>query len=141
MTRRLLLSYVLMAVIILAMLTVPLGINLAGKEHDRLLVAIERDARVLAAEADDSFENHNFVELPGLVRDYVRQSGGRVVMVDATGASVVDSSDLTGGAVTSRPAPRSPPPSPGASRPVSATRRRWVDRCRSSSCRSATSTR
>ena len=96
MTRRILVSYLLMTLLILAMLTVPLGLTFAARERDRLFTAIERDARVLGAESDDAFESSDFSSLPSLVRRYVAETGGRVVMVDAAGRSVVDSSSLSG---------------------------------------------
>ena len=96
MTRRILVSYLLMTLLISATLTIPLGLTFAARERDRLFTAIERDARVLAAESDDSFENLDFSPLPALARSYVRQTGGRVVMVDQRGRSVVDSADLGG---------------------------------------------
>ena len=96
MTRRILVSYLLMTLLILAMLTVPLGLTFAARERDRLFTAIERDARVLGAESDDAFESSDFSSLPSLVRRYVAETGGRVVMVDAVGRSVVDSSSLSG---------------------------------------------
>ncbi|MFN8051449.1 MAG: ATP-binding protein [Acidimicrobiales bacterium] len=95
MTRRILVSYLLMTVVILAMLTVPLGLSFASQERSRLFTAIERDARVLAATSDDAFENQDFTSLPALVKTYAK-TGGRVVMVNASGMSVVDSDDLTG---------------------------------------------
>jgi len=95
-TRRILVSYLLMSLLILVMLTVPLGRNFADRERERLLTAIERDGRVLAAEADDAFETGDFRSLPPLVERYVDETGGRAVMVDAAGQSVIDSDDLGG---------------------------------------------
>ena len=96
MTRRILVSYLMMTLLILVMLIIPLGRNFSGRERERLLTAIERDSRVLAAEADDAFENNSFGLIPPLVDRYVRQTGGRVVMVDGSGQSVIDSDDRDG---------------------------------------------
>ena len=96
MTRRILTSYLVMTLVIVVMLVIPLGLNFAGRERDRLLTAIERDSRVLAAEADDAFENGQFDSIPALADRYVRQTGGRVVFVKASGESVLDSDDPTG---------------------------------------------
>lgn len=105
MTRRILVSYLLMTLLILVMLTVPLGLTFAARERDRLFTSIERDARVLGAESDDAFEDSDFSSLPSLVSRYERQTGGRVVMVDHTGRSVIDSDSLDGPArdFSSRP--------------------------------------
>ncbi len=95
-TRRILVSYLLMSLLILVMLTVPLGRNFADRERERLLTAIERDSRVLAAEADDAFESGDFSSLPALVERYVGETGGRAVMVNASGQAVIDSDDPDG---------------------------------------------
>jgi len=95
-TRRILVSYLMMTLFILVMLIIPLGRIFSARERDRLLTAIERDSRVLAAEADDAFENNTFNLIPPLVDRYVQQTGGRVVMVDAQGQSVIDSDDRVG---------------------------------------------
>lgn len=96
MTRRILVSYLLMTVVILSILVVPLGLVFGARERDRLITAIERDSRVLAAEGDDAFEAGRYDALPELVEHYRRQTGGRVVMVDADGLSIVDSGDPGG---------------------------------------------
>ncbi len=96
MTRRILVSYVLMAVVILSILVLPLGLVFGARERDRLVTAIERDSRVLAAAGDDAFEAGRYDTLPDLVDQYRRQTGGRVVMVDADGRSIVDSGDPGG---------------------------------------------
>lgn len=96
MTRRILVSYLLITIVVLAMLTVPLGLTFGARERDRLLTSIERDARVLAAEADDAYESGDLRSLPILARQYAEQTGGRVVLVDAEGVSIVDSDDPSG---------------------------------------------
>ena len=141
MTRRILVSYLLMTLLILAMLTVPLGLTFAARERDRLFTAIERDARVLGAESDDAFESSDFSSLPSLVRRYVAETGGRVVMVDAVGRSVVDSSSLSGPSrqFSSRPEIAAAPP--GVSRAGLGRRPRSAPRSRTSRSRSATRAR
>lgn len=96
MTRRILASYLLMTLVIVVMLALPLGLTFAGRERERLVTAIERDSRVLAAEADDAFETSQFDLIPVLAERYVAQTGGRVVFVKASGESVLDSDDPTG---------------------------------------------
>lgn len=97
MTRRILVAYLLLTAMVLVTLTVPLGLTFGARERERLLTSIERDGRVLAGEVDDAFETGDLGAVPGIVDDYVRQTGGRVVIVDADGRSVIDSSDPSGG--------------------------------------------
>lgn len=85
-----------MTLVIVVMLALPLGLTFAGRERERLVTAIERDSRVLAAEADDAFETSQFDLIPVLAERYVAQTGGRVVFVKASGESVLDSDDPTG---------------------------------------------
>jgi signal transduction histidine kinase len=95
MTRRLLLSYLAITVIVLVVLEVPLGIVYATREEDRLAVAAERDATVLATYYEDLLEGALAAELgegvdASLAEDYAIRTGTRVVVVDAEGISVID---------------------------------------------------
>ena len=96
MTRRLLAGYLAITVFVLVILAVPLGIVFADRERAHLVNAIERDSRVMAAKIDDLFEANDFAALKEIGLRYQRQTGGRVVMVDANGRSIVDSSDPKG---------------------------------------------
>lgn len=90
MTRRLLVSYLTITAFALAVLMVPLGISFAGRERDRLFVAVERDATAVAALAEDALEAG---EPPGLLASALSGyagEGGRVVVVDRRGYSVAD---------------------------------------------------
>ena len=105
MTRRLLAGYLAITIFVLLILAVPLGIVFADRERERLITSIERDTRVLAAEVGDAYETDNVAALKQLATRYQNGTGGRAVMVDATGKSVADSGDPTGPAqdFSSRP--------------------------------------
>lgn len=97
MTRRILAAYVGLTALVLALLTLSLGFMFASRERDRLETKIERDARVLAAEVDDSYESGKFgPDVTALVTAYVQRTEGRVVMVNRRGESIIDSSHLGG---------------------------------------------
>ena len=56
MTRRLLLSYVSIIVLVLILLEVPLGIALADAERRRLETDVQRDAFALVLRSEESLE-------------------------------------------------------------------------------------
>lgn len=99
MTRRLLVSYVLLAAFVLAVVQVPLGLTYASRQRDRLLADVERDARVLAGLVEERVEAGDTPGVRTITEGYDAQTGGRVVVVDANGVSLVD---------TSRPADAAP---------------------------------
>ncbi|MGI3224325.1 HAMP domain-containing protein [Streptomyces sp. GTA36] len=86
MTRRLLLSYLGLALLVLAGLEIPLGYIYARGEESRFAQTVERDATMLAEVTEENIEKGNLAELPILIGDYTaRTGGGRVVVVDRTG--------------------------------------------------------
>ena len=91
MTRRLLVSYVTLAVFVLVILEIPLGIAFARNQQAILTTGIERDATVLAGVAEDALERGVRTDLDTVVRRYDQRTGGRVVIVDNQGISVADS--------------------------------------------------
>jgi signal transduction histidine kinase len=91
MTRRLLLSYLSITVLVLLIIEVPLGVVFARAEHDRLVAAVERDATVLATVVEDTLEAGATSGLDRVAASYQVRSGGRVVVVDRTGVTVADS--------------------------------------------------
>ncbi|MFF7601284.1 sensor histidine kinase [Streptomyces mirabilis] len=95
MTRRLLLSYLGLALLVLAGLEIPLGYLYARGESSRFSQTVERDASMLAELAEENIEKGNTAELPRLVGDYAAETGGRVVVVDRLGAVLVDSAGRT----------------------------------------------
>ena len=56
MTRRLILSYVLLTAFVLLIVELPLALTYAGRANDRLLSDMERDARVLAGLVEERVE-------------------------------------------------------------------------------------
>lgn len=90
MTRRLVLSYVLLAAFVLLVVELPLGLTYAGRAQDRLLADVERDARVLAGLVDERVESGDAAAVATIAGQYAAQSDGRVVVTDAEGTSVID---------------------------------------------------
>lgn len=94
MSRRILLSYLTLAVFVLAVLVVPLGVSFQRNERRDLTAKVERDAVALASIAEDTLQGTpSSVDRAGIeaIADrYERDTGGRVVIVDAGGAGLVD---------------------------------------------------
>jgi signal transduction histidine kinase len=100
-SRRLLATYVLLAVVILAALEIPLGIRYGRSERRDLTARIERDTLVMAAISEEMLEAGRGRVDPGVSRSaraYQADTGGRVLVVDRKGAGVVD----TGGSGVGR---------------------------------------
>ncbi|MHC3469491.1 sensor histidine kinase [Streptomyces sp. 7R007] len=91
MTRRLLLSYLLLALLVLAGLEIPLGYLYARGETSRISQSVERDASMLAEVTEENIEKGQFDALPDVVGDYARRTGGHVVVTDARGTVLADS--------------------------------------------------
>jgi signal transduction histidine kinase len=88
-TRRLLLSYLAVTVVVLALLEVPLGIFYAQRERDRFTNDVERDATVIASIYEDDLENDRRPD-DRAATEYEARTGARVVIVDRDGISLVD---------------------------------------------------
>jgi signal transduction histidine kinase len=105
-SRRLLASYVALAVVVLALLEIPLGVSYQRNERHDLSTNVERDAVAMASLAEDVLERGTPAPpaLTSLARRYQGDTGGRVVVVDETGAALVDSeAPAPGGDFSSRP--------------------------------------
>jgi signal transduction histidine kinase len=99
MSRRLLASYVTLTVVVLAALEIPLGIQYGRSEKRDLTNRIAHDALIMATFAEDPLERGATNAPAGLVkaaRDYRRTRGGRVVVVNRQGISIVDTRDPVG---------------------------------------------
>jgi signal transduction histidine kinase len=96
MTRRLLISYLSLAVVVLAMLEVPLGFINARGERARLTSKVERDAVTIASLAESTVEGEvsasNLPALKALGRRYAADTGARVVITNRQGIALVDPS-------------------------------------------------
>lgn len=94
MRRRLLLSFVSITIFVLLALEIPLGLAYARAERRRLTSAVQHDALALSIRAEDSMERGNPGGLRRVARDYRRDTGGRVVVVDAAGILLADSDPI-----------------------------------------------
>jgi signal transduction histidine kinase len=93
MSRRLLLSYLLLALFVLAVLEIPLGLSYARNERQDLTRKLERDAAALATLSEDVLAGRRGIDRPtlaGIARRYQRETGGRVVITNARGIGLVD---------------------------------------------------
>lgn len=93
MSRRFLATYVALAVVVLVSLEIPLGIQYGRSERRDLTGRIERDALTMATFAEDTLERGLQTPPAGLVRvakRYQQDPGGRVVIVDGSGMSLLD---------------------------------------------------
>lgn len=102
MTRRLILSYVAVAALVLVLLEVPFGLFYAQRELDRLTAGVERDASVIATLYEDALESGSKPD-PTLADRYAERTGARVVVVDDAGISVVDTADVVPRDFSTRP--------------------------------------
>jgi signal transduction histidine kinase len=89
----LLVTYLTITAFALAVFVIPLGVTYAGREQERLLFNIERDAEAVASRAQGSLKASSPVPVDSLLRSY-RSTGGRIVIVDAQGRSVADSDHI-----------------------------------------------
>ena len=90
MTRRLILSYVLLTAFVLLIVELPLALTYAGRANDRLLSDMERDARVLAGLVEERVEVGDVAAQRRIAEGYTARSGGRVVITDPYGIALVD---------------------------------------------------
>ena len=91
MTRRLLVGYLTLTVLVLVILEVPLGISYARRQIDELTFDVERDAVALASLSEDVLEGTQDLDLQSVAEAYQERTGGRVVIVDDQGDVVADS--------------------------------------------------
>lgn len=95
MNRRLLLSYASLILLILLVLEVPLAIYYARNERTSLADKVERDAVSIGSLAEGALERSSETarsRLQPLAIRYARDTGGRVVIVNAQGIALADSS-------------------------------------------------
>ena len=93
MTRRLLLSYLVLTLGVLIALELPLGILNAHNLRQELRAKVQRDAVTLGSLAEDALEHRRPAD-PNVriaVNRYAEESDARVVMREASGRVVVDS--------------------------------------------------
>lgn len=102
MIRRLLLSYLTITIFALLVLEIPLGVFVASLQRERLASDLQRDAMVLATLYEDALDNREPYS-PEPAAEYAARTGGRVVVVDADGISIVDTEDNVNRSFASRP--------------------------------------
>jgi signal transduction histidine kinase len=97
--RRLLVSYVALAALILVLLEVPLGELYARRERDALTAVARRDASVLAVIAGESLDNPGEHDLETLAARYRSETGAEVAVTDPHGRTLValDPAEPSGG--------------------------------------------
>ena len=106
MTRRLLLSYVSLVLLVLVVLEVPLAVYYSRNERNVLADRVERDAVALGSLAEGALERSREVpraKLQPLAARYQSQTGGRVVIVGRGATAVADSAGTPGSSFASRP--------------------------------------
>lgn len=94
MTRRILVSYLTITMIVLVLLMVPLGIFYSQRERERTASDAEHDANVIATLYEDDLEAGVPLD-PTAAINYQDRTDARVVVVDIDGISRVD----TGGVI------------------------------------------
>ncbi len=108
MRKRLALSLVAVATLILLVFSIPLAGFVAGVERDRLVTALERDAFIMAGHAKETLDTTEGAVLPSLqpyLDDYDAPDGPRVVVMNAAGRVVAsnDGSIVIGAEFSNRP--------------------------------------
>jgi signal transduction histidine kinase len=101
-TRRLLLSYLTITVIVLVILEVPLAVFYQQRENGRLTVDVERDATTLASYYEDALERETTTD-PRFAIKYALLTGARALIVDDTGVSLVDTAGAANRDFSTRP--------------------------------------
>src|SRR4051794_36917836 len=99
MSRRLLLSYLSLTLVVLAVLEVPLGVTYGRNERRDLEAKVERDAVTVASLSEGVLEHRGEITLAalqGVADRYRADTGGRVVVVDRRGRLVADSAPIAG---------------------------------------------
>jgi signal transduction histidine kinase len=105
-SRRLLATYVTLTLVVLASLEIPLGIQYGRNEKRNLTNGIKTDALVMATFAEDPLERGQrkpSVQLLRVAQRYTKDPGGRVVVVDRKGVSILDTESRAGRSFASRP--------------------------------------
>jgi signal transduction histidine kinase len=104
-SRRLLAGYLSLALVVLVALEVPLAVTFRRSERRDLSAKVERDAVAVASLAEDLLQSSagSTASLEQLATRYGNETGGRVVVVDRSGVSVVDEGGPAGRDLSSRP--------------------------------------
>jgi signal transduction histidine kinase len=104
-TRRLLATTLGLTVVVLLVLVVPFARTFREREEEDLLARVERDAVAIAFFVEDELDplaTDAGIDLGAVAAGYEARTGGRVVIVDATGTAVADSDPPSGEAGVGR---------------------------------------
>lgn len=102
MTRRLVLSYLAVTVLVLLALEIPLGLFYEQRERERVTSGLEHDANVIAGVYEDDLEGERPLD-PRPADEYEDRTGARVVVVDGDGISLVDTGAVVDRDFSTRP--------------------------------------
>lgn len=94
MRRRILVSYLALAVVVLVALEVPLGVLVSRRERDALRAEARRDATSLAVLAAEEIEHPSGHDLDRLAARYRQETGAEVAIVDRAGGPLVSLSPV-----------------------------------------------
>jgi len=100
--KRLLLGYVVIVLVLAGSLAVPFGLVFAERQREAFAVALERDAVVIATVYEDALQGDMPVD-PGPAAAYSERTGARVVVIDQSGNSVVDTAGGDSRSFANRP--------------------------------------
>ena len=104
--RRLLATYLALALAVLAALEIPLGITYARNQKTDLENRIRLDALTIATLAEDGLERNVATPSPALTSTattYAKSPGGRVLVVNDRGVTLLDTGSRRGRTFASRP--------------------------------------
>ncbi|MFZ1439018.1 MAG: ATP-binding protein [Candidatus Microthrix subdominans] len=102
MTRRLLLGYLAVTLVVLLALEIPLAFFYSQREQERFTAAAERDAVVLASYYEDVLDGGAALD-PSQAERYADRTQARVVVTDTDGISVLDTDAAVGRNFSTRP--------------------------------------
>ncbi len=108
MSRRVLLGFLGLVVVVLAALEVPLGVQYARTERRNVATKVERDAVALASLSQTALRTQARRQRQGaaaIAYRYARDTGSRVVVVNRNGVALIDSDPTTRGVETFRSRP------------------------------------
>ena len=100
MTRRLLLSYLSLTMVILLGFGISLGLTYASDQRQRAQRLFEREAAVLADLVEQDIRLKDYDDLPRLAAEYARLSDGRVLILDRQAKVLASSPQSTTAALS-----------------------------------------
>lgn len=102
MTKRLLVGYLTITIVVLLLLELPLAIFYSQREVERFTSAVEHDASVIASIYEDDLQTGAALN-PQAALLYTSRTGARVVIVDALGISQIDTEQSVPRDLSTRP--------------------------------------